>query len=270
MAEKRMFSSNVIDSDAFLDMSPTARLLYYDMGMRADDDGFIDSPKKIMRIIGASDSDLKELIDNGFVLRFESGVIVIRHWYVNNRVRRDTYHETIYTEEKSRLLLEKNNVYQLRNDSVTDTLQTRDEIGSQNRVDKSRLEKDRLDESCACESKTENLVESGQPSQESPVVYFPTKFGEQPIYQKDVDDLTRLFNGSVDVRNEILSCKAYYSDKPESVSSWQSAVKVWINRTINFNNSTKSALESSFAKNGGRNHRSMEPGKIIEGEEAGF
>ena len=58
MAEKRMFSSNVIDSDAFLDMSPTERLLYYDMGMRADDDGFIDSPKKIMRIIGASDSDL--------------------------------------------------------------------------------------------------------------------------------------------------------------------------------------------------------------------
>ena len=236
MAEKRMFSSNVIDSDAFLDMSPTARLLYYDMGMRADDDGFIDSPKKIMRIIGASDSDLKELIDNGFVLRFESGVIVIRHWYVNNRVRRDTYHETIYTEEKSMLLLEKNNVYQLRNDSVTDTLQTRNEIGSQNRVDKSRLEKDRLgtdrlDESCACESLSENLAESGQPSQESPVVYFPTKFGEQPIYQKDVDDLTRLFNGSVDVRNEILSCKAYYSDKPESVSSWQSAVKVWINRT---------------------------------------
>ena len=269
MAEKRMFSSNVIDSDAFLDMSPTARLLYYDMGMRADDDGFIDSPKKIMRIIGASDSDLKELIDNGFVLRFESGVIVIRHWYVNNRVRRDTYHETIYTEEKSRLFIEKNNVYQLRNDSVTDTLQTRDEIGSQNRVDKSRLEKDRLgkdrlDESCACESLSENLAESGQPSQESPVVYFPTKFGEQPIYQKDVDDLTRLFNGSVDVRNEILSCMAYYSDKPESVTSWQSTVKVWINRTINFNNSTKSALESSFAKNGGRNHRSMEPDKYLD------
>ena len=277
MAEKRMFSSNVIDSDAFLDMSPTARLLYYDMGMRADDDGFIDSPKKIMRIIGASDSDLKELIDNGFVLRFDSGVIVIRHWYVNNRVRRDTYHETIYTEEKSMLLLEKNNVYQLRNDSVTDTLQTRDEIGSQNRVDKSRLEKDRLgkdrlDESCACESLSENLAESGQPSQESPVVYFPTKFGEQPIYQKDVDDLSKMFNGSVDVRNEILSCMAYYSDKPESVTSWQSAVKVWINRTINFNNATKFAIEQGMAKNNGRNHRSMEPDKYkdIIPEDAGL
>ena len=178
MAEKRMFSSNVIDSDAFLDMSPTARLLYYDMGMRADDDGFIDSPKKIMRIIGASDSDLKELIDNGFVLRFESGVIVIRHWYVNNRVRRDTYHETIYTEEKSRLLLEKNNVYQLRNDSVTDTLQTRDKIGSQirggeDRLDKDRLGKDRLGEGCACVREESSEIQADcltPPSQESPVL----------------------------------------------------------------------------------------------------
>lgn len=279
MAEKRMFSSNVIDSDAFLDMSPTARLLYYDMGMRADDDGFIDSPKKIMRIIGASDSDLKELIDNGFVLRFESGVIVIRHWYVNNRVRRDTYHETIYTEEKSRLLLEKNNVYQLRNDSVTDTLQTRDEIGSQNRVDKSRLEKDRLgkdrlDESRTCvhESPSESQALPGQPLQESPIVYFPTKFGEQPIYQRDIDDLSNMFNGSVDVRNEIFSCMAYYSDKPESVSSWQSVVKVWINRTINFNNATKFAIEQGMAKNNGRNHRSMEPDKYkdIIPEDAGL
>ena len=144
-----------------------------------------------------------------------------------------------------------------------------------NRVDKSRLEKDRLgkdrlDESCACESLSENLAESGQPSQESPIIYFPTKFGEQPIYQKDIDDLSKLFNGSVDVRNEILSCMAYYSDKPESVTSWQSVVKVWINRTINFNNSTKFAIEQGMAKNNGRNHRSLEPGKIIEGEEAGF
>ena len=279
MAEKRMFSSNVIDSDAFLDMSPTARLLYYDMGMRADDDGFIDSPKKIMRIIGASDSDLKELIDNGFILRFESGVIAIRHWYVNNRVRRDTYHETIYTEEKSRLLLEKNNVYQLRNDYVTDTLQVCNGIGSQirveeNRVDKTRLEETRLDESRTCvhESPSESQALPGQPLQESPIVYFPTKFGEQPIYQRDIDDLSNMFNGSVDVRNEIFSCMAYYSDKPESVSSWQSAVKVWINRTINFNNATKFAIEQGMAKNNGRNHRSMEPDKYkdIIPEDAGL
>ena len=276
MAEKRMFSSNVIDSDAFLDMSPTARLLYYDMGMRADDDGFIDSPKKIMRIIGASDSDLKELIDNGFVLRFESGVIVIRHWYVNNRVRRDTYHETIYTEEKSRLLLEKNNVYQLRNDSVTDTLQTRDEIGSQirggeDRIDKDRLGKDRLGEGCACVREESSEIQADcltPPSQESPVLYFPTKEGEQPIYQSDIDNLTNYYNGAIDVKAEILACAENSRAKPEGVSSWQTAVTKWISRTLRFKSADNVAADNR--KMGTRNHRSMEPGKIIEGEEAGF
>lgn len=276
MAEKRMFSSNVIDSDAFLDMSPTARLLYYDMGMRADDDGFIDSPKKIMRIIGASDSDLKELIDNGFVLRFDSGVIVIRHWYVNNRVRRDTYHETIYTEEKSRLLLEKNNVYQLRNDSVTDTLQTRDEIGSQirggeDRLDKDRLGKDRLGEGCACVREESSEIQADcltPPSQESPVLYFPTKEGEQPIYQSDIDNLTNYYNGAIDVKAEILACAENSRAKPEGVSSWQTAVTKWISRTLRFKSADNVAADNR--KMGTRNHRSMEPGKIIEGEEAGF
>ena len=276
MADKRMFSSNVIDSDAFLDMSPTARLLYYDMGMRADDDGFIDSPKKIMRIIGASDSDLKELIDNGFVLRFESGVIVIRHWYVNNRVRRDTYHETIYTEEKSRLFIEKNNVYQLRNDSVTDTLQTRDEIGSQirggeDRLDKDRLGKDRLGEGCACVREESSEMQADcltSPSQESPVLYFPTKEGEQPIYQSDIDNLSRYYNNSIDVKAEILACAENSRGKPGKESSWQTAVTVWISRTLRFKSAD--SIESENRKMGTRNHRSMEPGKIIEGEEAGF
>ena len=276
MAEKRMFSSNVIDSDAFLDMSPTARLLYYDMGMRADDDGFIDSPKKIMRIIGASDSDLKELIDNGFVLRFESGVIVIRHWYVNNRVRRDTYHETIYTEEKSRLFMEKNNVYQLRNDSVTDTLQTRDEIGSQirggeDRLDKDRLGKVRLGEGCACareESSEDQADCPSYPSQELPVLYFPTKEGEQPIYQSDIDNLSRYYNNSIDVKAEILACAENSRGKPGKESSWQTAVTVWISRTLRFKSADNVAADNR--KMGTRNNRSMEPGKYIETEDAGL
>lgn len=276
MAEKRMFSSNVIDSDAFLDMSPTARLLYYDMGMRADDDGFIDSPKKIMRIIGASDSDLKELIDNGFVLRFDSGVIVIRHWYVNNRVRRDTYHETIYTEEKSRLLLEKNNVYQIRNDSVTDTLQERDEIGSQirggeDRIDKDRLGKVRLGEGCACVREESSEMQADcltPPSQESPVIYFPTKNGVQPIYQSDIDNLTKYYNGTIDVKAEILACAENSRDKVESVSSWQTAVTVWISRTLRFKSADNVSADNR--KMGTRNHRSMEPGKYIETEDAGL
>lgn len=277
MAEKRMFSSNVIDSDAFLDMSPMARLLYYDMGMRADDDGFIDSPKKIMRIISASDSDLKELIDNGFILRFESGVIAIRHWYVNNRVRRDTYHETIYTEEKSMLLLEKNNVYQLRNDSVTDTLHVCNEIGSQirggeDRIDKDRLGKDRLGEGCACVREESSEIQADcltPPSNEEDVfIYFPTSKGEVPITYKDVDNLDKKYNGAVDVKAEILACAANARSKPNSTNTWEYAVACWIARTLRFKSAD--SVESENRKMGTRNHRSMEPGKIIEGEEAGF
>ena len=290
MANKRMFSSSIIDSDAFIEMSPMARLLYINLSMHADDDGFTNSTKREMRIIGASDSDLDELVEKRFVIRFDSGVVAIKHWRINNTLRNDRYKETTYTEEKSLLTIEPNGAYTMKKDDFSvgipsDNQQKITGIPSdnqcepqnrveENRVDKIRLEETRLDESRTCvhESTSENLAESGQPSQESPIVYFPTKFGEQPIYQRDIDDLSKMFNGSVDVRNEIFSCMAYYSDKPESVSSWQSAVMVWINRTINFNNATKFAIEQGMAKNNGRNHRSMEPDKYkdIIPEDAGL
>lgn len=293
MADKRMFSSKIIDSDAFIEMSPMARLLYFSLALHADDDGFTNSIRREMKIVGAQDTDLNELIDNKFIIKFDSGVIAIKHWRVNNdKPKKDRYKITLYSKEMSQLVLLDNGEYALRNEVENSPYQNSNalhtdwnQVGTtdgnntdtqnrveENRVEEIRLEETRLDESRTCvhESTPENQAESGQPSQESPIVYFPTKYGEQPIYQKDIDDLSKMFNGSVDVRNEILSCMAYYSDKPESVTSWQSTVKVWINRTINFNNSTKFAIEQGMAKNNRRNHRSMEPGKIIEGEEAGF
>ena len=127
MAERRMFAKSIIDSDAFLDMSPMARLLYYDLSMRADDDGFIGSPKKIMRIVGATEEDLSELVRYDLVYWFNTGIVVIRHWLINNRLRRDTYNETIYTEEKAKLTLERNGLYHIRNEYVTDLSRTRHE-----------------------------------------------------------------------------------------------------------------------------------------------
>ena len=263
MAEKRMFSSNVIDSDAFLDMSPTARLLYYDMGMRADDDGFIDSPKKIMRIIGASDSDLKELIDNGFVLRFESGVIVIRHWYVNNRVRRDTYHETIYTEEKSRLFMEKNNVYQLRNDSVTDTLQTRDEIGSQIRGGEDRLEEDRLGE---IKNSSEQKISSElvPPPNPDECIEFPVLGGSTYIPKSLIDEWESVYT-NVDVMQEVLKAKEWCKANPKRLKvNWRSFLVNWLNK----NQDRRPMHEEGYRTQGP--NRCMEPDKVIEAEEAGF
>jgi hypothetical protein len=102
MAKRRMFSSDVVDNDQFLDMPVSARCLYYDLGMRADDDGFI-SPKKVLRLTSASDDDLRILISKNFVIPFETGVIVIRDWRMNNYIQKDRYTETIYKEEKKKL-----------------------------------------------------------------------------------------------------------------------------------------------------------------------
>lgn len=115
MAERRMFAKTIIDSDAFLDMPMSARLLYYDLGMRADDDGFVNSPKKIMRMIGASDDDAKILVSKKFIIPFDSGLIVIKHWRINNYLRNDRYTETKYLGEKSSLLIDENGGYKLEN-----------------------------------------------------------------------------------------------------------------------------------------------------------
>ena len=116
MAERRMFAKSIVDSDAFLDMPISARLLYYDLGMRADDDGFINAPKKIMRMIGASQDDLNILIARKFVIPFDSGVVVIKAWRINNYLRSDRYNETKYIEEKSMLDIEQNGMYHVKDE----------------------------------------------------------------------------------------------------------------------------------------------------------
>ena len=120
MAERRMFSKTVIDSDNFIDMPISARLLYYDLGMRADDDGFVNSPKKITRMIGASQDDLRILSERGFIIPFDTGVIVIRHWKVNNMIKKDRYHETTCRAEKQLLRIEKSSPYELKTNEETE------------------------------------------------------------------------------------------------------------------------------------------------------
>ena len=111
MAERRMFAKSIVLSDAFLDMPLSARCLYFTLGMLADDDGFIGSPKAIMRQCGASQDDMIILLQKRFVLSFESGVIVIKHWRLNNYLKSDRYKATTYVEEKSELKLDAKGAY---------------------------------------------------------------------------------------------------------------------------------------------------------------
>ena len=108
MAERRMFAKTIVLSDDFLDMPMSARCLYFTLGMLADDDGFVNNPRSIMRQCGASNDDMLILINKHFVIAFENGVIVIKHWRINNYLRSDRYQETKYLDEKSQLSLNEN------------------------------------------------------------------------------------------------------------------------------------------------------------------
>jgi hypothetical protein len=111
MAERRMFAKSIVLSDAFLDMPLSARCLYFTLGMMADDDGFVSGPKSIMRQCGASEDDMKMLLAKRYILSFESGVIVIKHWRINNYLRSDRYQQTTYIEEKDTLTLDQKGAY---------------------------------------------------------------------------------------------------------------------------------------------------------------
>ena len=111
MAERRMFAKTIIDSDMFLDMPLSTQALYFHLSMRADDDGFINNPRKIQRMIGASDDDLKVLVMKRFILPFDSGVVVIKHWKIHNYIRNDRYKETVYKEERALLEIKDNGAY---------------------------------------------------------------------------------------------------------------------------------------------------------------
>ena len=113
MADKRMFSNSVVTTDRFFDMPMSARLLYYDMGMKADDDGFV-WPQIILKLNGSTADDLRILVARNYLIPFDSGVFVIRHWKVNNYIRKKLYKKTLCTEEFEKLSMGVDKIYSLK------------------------------------------------------------------------------------------------------------------------------------------------------------
>ena len=142
MAERRMFAKTIIDSDAFLDMPMSAQALYFHLAMRADDDGFVNNPKKIQRMVGASDDDARILLGKRFLIAFESGVVVIKHWRIHNYIQKDRYKPTVYAEEKAQLTQKENGAYSLPGVSEMDTecIQDVSKVETQVRLGKDRIE----------------------------------------------------------------------------------------------------------------------------------
>lgn len=124
-----MFSKQITSSDAFTDMPVSSQLLYFHLSMEADDDGFVGNPKRIIRTVNVSDDDFKILLAKRFILAFETGVIVIKHWLLHNAVRKDMYKPTQYLDHKKSLKIKDNGVYtEIRNESVTDPVHRLDQV----------------------------------------------------------------------------------------------------------------------------------------------
>lgn len=190
MARRRMFSLDIVDSDQFTDLPPMARLLYYELGSRADDDGFVGNPKKITKFAECTEDDIKTLVDRGYIYTFDSGPIVIRHWLANNQLRKDRYHPTYFKNEREMIGVNPNNrtYYLFDDERLPDGLPlvTIDEM----RRKKNNEDEENEDEFILEQSKGDNL--SNDNSDISPIVKnqfdylwnkYPKKIGKKDAIQ---------------------------------------------------------------------------------------
>jgi len=214
MANRRMFAKTIIDSDAFLDMPPSTQVLYFHLAMRADDDGFINNPKTIMRIVGAKDDDIKLLVAKRFIIPFDSGVVVIKHWRIHNYIQTDRYTETKYIDEKNQLIINKKNGYSLKQigllDDENDNVYILD---TQVRLGKDRLEldKDRLE---LDKNKATRFIK--------PTIDEIKTFLNEQEYETDTDRYANRFYN-------FYESKGWKVGK-EKMKDWKAAIRGWLSR----------------------------------------
>ena len=240
MAERRMFAKTIIDSDAFLDMPHSTQLLYFHLSMRADDDGFINNPKNIMRMIGCKDDDIKILLTKKFILPFESGVVVIKHWQIHNYIQKDRYHETKYKEEKARLKLDENKAYTMLD---TKCIQYVYKLDTQVR-DRLELGKDSIE--------LDNIPASEEKSSPATAKASKHKYGEyKNVLLKD-EELQKLKEEYQNWEELIKYLDEYIEMKGYKAKSHYLCIKKWVvdavnkqyfkNQKTNQNNSAKEAF----------------------------
>ena len=215
MAERRMFAKTIVTSDAFLDMPATTRCLYFLLGMVADDDGFVNNPRSIMRQSGATLDDMNLLIAKRFVLTFQSGVVVIKHWCIHNTIQKDRYKETKYLEEKSTLMLDSNKAYtEAENDVYPECIQDVSIVDTQVRLGKDKVSKDRVGE--------ERVIDED--------INVPTKPSRRftPPTVEEVQDYCWERGNAVDPQRFV----DYYTSNgwmvgKNKMKDWKAAVRTW-------------------------------------------
>jgi len=194
MAERRMFAKTIIDSDAFLDMPLSTQALYFHLSMRADDEGFVNNPRKICRMIGANDDDIRVLSSKKFIIPFDSGVVVIKHWRIHNYIQTDRFHATVYKEERAQLEVTENKAYTLSKEPCIQDGYKPDTDRIQNGYPgKVRLGKDSIDQVRVEDVGIEDH-QSPTPSSTIPTLYLQLSTGEMyPVTGERIEELQKAF-----------------------------------------------------------------------------
>ena len=215
-----MFTQKIIDSDPFLDMPLSTQALYFHLNMRADDDGFINNPKRIQRTVGASEDDLKLLIAKRFVICFENGVIVIKHWRMHNTLRKDRYNPTQYQEEYAKLDIKDNNAYTEK--SVATTWQPDgNQLATQYSIDKYSIDKKSIVEDS--ESESTDSEPSPKPSKK-PVKH---KYGEYNNVLLTDEELEKLKAEYPDWKERIERLSSYVASTGKPYKSHYATIRNW-------------------------------------------
>ena len=229
MAERRMFTKRIIDSDAFLDMPLSTQSLYFHLNMRADDDGFLNNPRKIQRMIGASDDDLKLLVAKRFVLAFDNGVIVIKHWRMHNYIRKDRYSQTQYIEELTKLDIkedgsytEKREVLPIVNHVAAIGQPDGNQVATQYRLGKDRLGKESIDNIIISDS--DEPEPAPKPKKEKPVKH---KYGEYNNVLLTDEELQKLKTEYSDWAERIERLSSYVASTGKSYKSHYATIRNW-------------------------------------------
>ena len=209
-----MFAKTIIDSDAFLDMPLSTQSLYFHLSMRADDDGFINNPKKIQRMIGCADDDLKLLVAKNFIIPFESGIVVIKHWKIHNYIRNDRYKETVYKEEMALLEVKENKAYTL---GIPNGYQ----MDTQVRLGKDRIGKVSIDKDI--------IVVESDDSSPAPVKSKPVKhkYGEYNNVLLTDEELEKLKIEYHDLDDRIERLSSYVASTGKSYKSHYATIRNW-------------------------------------------
>ncbi len=222
MGKKRMFSSDVIDTDSFLDMTRGAKLLYFYLGMHADDDGFVSSPQMFVRAIKCRDCDLAELVKTGFVIAFDSGVIAIRDWRINNDLKNDRYHPTIYAAEKAMLTPDASKRYVLVSKAGADCTQRVSETETELNVTEPNVTEPNVTE----QNKTEREQESADK---------PPRPRFSPPGVEEVEAYCRERKNGIDAQRfvDFYTANGWVQNRNKPIKDWRAAVRTWEGREKN-------------------------------------